>query len=57
MTGLDPVIFLADEKMAVSSTAMMRSGKAYFKILKSPMAMLVASAGPEMRSQIPLPMA
>ena len=28
---------------------------AYFKILKSPMAMLVASAGPAMRSQTPLP--
>ena len=25
MTGLDPVIFLADEKMAVSSTAMMKN--------------------------------
>ena len=57
MTGLDPVIFLAVEKMAVSSTAMMRSGKGYFNILKSPMAMLVASAGPAMRSQTPLPMA
>ena len=37
-----------------------RSGpltSAYFKILKSPMAMLVASAGPAMRSQTPLPMA
>ena len=56
MTGLDPVIFLAVEKMAVSSTAMMRSGKGYFNILKSPMAMLVASAGPAMRSQTPLPM-
>jgi hypothetical protein len=27
MTGLDPVIFLAGKKMAVSSTAMMRSSK------------------------------
>src|SRR3990170_2705336 len=33
----------------------LEKGKGYFKILKSPIAMLVASAGPAMRSHTPLP--